>query len=395
MSNVGRKMPVIEKIKQYQNELVAIRHDLHAHPEIGFEEVRTSNIVANLLEGWGITVHRGLGGTGVVGELKGKHDGNRRIGLRADMDALPIQEETGLPYSSTVPGKMHACGHDGHTTILLGAARYLAETRDFAGTAVFVFQPAEEGLGGARAMLKDGLFKKFPCDEIYGLHNAPNRKPGRVSVFPGAAMAGADFFDFRIKGRGSHGARPNESRDPIIVATAIVQALQTVVSRNNHPRTPLVVSVTQIHAGAAYNVIPAEATLSGTVRAFSDDARALVRKRMKEIAAGMAATYGVEVTFDARDIFTVLENHPEQTEAYADVAREIVGEENLSTAIEPVMGSEDFADMLRATPGAYCWVGHSCDKPVHNPEYTFDDAIIPIGASLMARIIEKRLNPSR
>jgi hippurate hydrolase len=311
------------------------------------------------------------------------------------MDALPIQEETGLPYSSTVPGKMHACGHDGHTTILLGAARYLAETRDFAGTAVFVFQPAEEGLGGARAMLKDGLFKKFPCDEIYGLHNAPNRKPGRVSVFPGAAMAGADFFDFRIKGRGSHGARPNESRDPIIVATAIVQALQTVVSRNNHPRTPLVVSVTQIHAGAAYNVIPAEATLSGTVRAFSDDARALVRNRMKEIAAGMAATYGVEVTFDARDIFTVLENHPEQTEAYADVAREIVGEENLSTAIEPVMGSEDFADMLRATPGAYCWVGHSCDKPVHNPEYTFDDAIIPIGASLMARIIEKRLSPSR
>ena len=209
------------KIKQYQNELVAIRHDLHAHPEIGFEEVRTSGIVANLLEGWGITVHRGIGGTGVVGELKGKHDGNRRIGLRADMDALPIQEETGLPYASTVPGKMHACGHDGHTTILLGAARYLAETRDFAGTAVFVFQPAEEGLGGARAMLKDGLFQKFPCDEIYGLHNAPNKKPGRVSVFPGAAMAGADFFDFRIKGRGSHGARPNEARDPIIVATAI------------------------------------------------------------------------------------------------------------------------------------------------------------------------------
>ena len=388
-------MPVIERIAQYQDDLVAIRHDLHAHPEIGFEEVRTSGIVANLLESWGITVHRGLGGTGVVGELRGKHDSNRRIGLRADMDALPIQEETGLPYASTIPGKMHACGHDGHTTILLGAARYLAETRDFAGTAVFVFQPAEEGLGGARAMLKDGLFQKFPCDEIYGLHNAPGRKAGRVAVFPGAAMAGADFFDFRIKGRGSHGARPNEARDPIIAAVALTQALQTIVSRNNHPRTPLVVSVTQIHSGSAYNVIPAEATVSGTVRAFSDDARALVRRRMQEMAAGIAATHEVEIEFSSRDIFTVLENHPEQTEAYADVAREIVGEENLSTRVEPVMGSEDFADMLRATPGAYCWVGHACDKPVHNPEFVFDDAIIPIGASLMARIVERRLSPAR
>jgi amidohydrolase len=387
-------MPVIESIAGYADDLVAIRRDLHAHPEIGFEEHRTSARIAELLAGWGVEVTRGVGGTGVVGVLEGKRAG-RSIGLRADMDALPMDELTNLPYRSTSPGVFHGCGHDGHVTMLLGAARYLAERRDFAGRVVFIFQPAEEGLGGARAMLKDGLFQKFPCDEIYGLHNAPNRKPGRVSVFPGVAMAGADFFDFRIKGRGSHGARPNESRDPIIVATAITQALQTIVSRNNHPRTALVVSVTQIHSGSAYNVIPAEATLSGTVRAFSDDARALARKRMKEIAAGMAATYGVEVEFDARDIFTVLENHPEQTEAYADVAREIVGEENLSTAVEPVMGSEDFADMLRATPGAYCWVGHSCDKPVHNPQYTFDDAIIPVGASLMARIIEKRLSPHR
>jgi hippurate hydrolase len=244
-------------------------------------------------------------------------------------------------------------------------------------------------------MLKDGLFQKFPCDEIYGLHNAPGRKAGRVAVFPGAAMAGADFFDFRIRGRGSHGARPNEARDPIIAAVALTQALQTIVSRNNHPRTPLVVSVTQIHSGAAYNVIPAEATVSGTVRAFSDDARALVRRRMQEMAAGIAATHEVEIEFSSRDIFTVLENHPEQTDAYADVAREIVGEENLSTRVEPVMGSEDFADMLRATPGAYCWVGHACDKPVHNPEFVFDDAIIPIGASLMARIVERRLSPAR
>lgn len=387
-------MPVIDHIKRYQGDLVAIRHDLHAHPELGFEEVRTSGIVADLLESWGITVTRGVGVTGVIGELKGKHDGNRRIGLRADMDALPIQEATGLPYASIVPGKMHACGHDGHTTMLLGAARYLAETRNFAGTAVFVFQPAEEGLGGARAMLKDNLFTRFPCDEIYGLHNSPNRRPGRVSVFPGAAMAGADFFDFVIKGKGSHGARPQESRDPVMAAVAIAQAVQTIVSRNNNPRTPLVVSVTQIHAGSAYNVVPGDATVSGTVRAFSDEARAMVRRRMKDIAAGVAATFDVEVKLDTRDIFTVLENHPDQTAFYADVAREIVGEENVSTAHEPAMGSEDFADMLRAIPGAYCWVGHSGDKPLHNPEYTFDDTIIPIGASLMAGIIERRLSPA-
>ncbi len=388
-------MPVIEKIKQYQNELVAIRHDLHAHPEIGFEEVRTSGIVANLLEGWGITVHRGLGGTGVVGELKGKHDGNRRIGLRADMDALPIQEETGLPYASTVPGKMHACGHDGHTTILLGRralSRRDARFRGHGGVRV----PA--GGGGARRRAGDAEGRPVPeislRRDLWPAQRAEQEAGARVGV-SGCGDGRRRFLRFPHQRRGSHGARPNEARDPIIVATAITQALQTIVSRNNHPRTPLVVSVTQIHAGSAYNVIPAEATISGTVRAFSDSARELVRKRMKEIAAGMAATYGVEVEFDARDIFTVLENHPEQTEAYADVAREIVGEENLSTAVEPVMGSEDFADMLRATPGAYCWVGHACDKPVHNPEYTFDDAIIPVGASLMARIVEKRLSPKR
>jgi len=384
-------MALIERIKGYQDELVAIRHDLHEHPEIGFEEHRTSDIVAKLLDSWGIDVHRGLGGTGVVGELKGKHNGNKRIGLRADMDALPILEQTGLPYASKHPGKMHACGHDGHTTILLGAARYLAETRNFAGTAVFVFQPAEEGLGGARAMLKDGLFEKFPCDEIYGLHNAPNRMPGRVSVFPGAAMAGADFFDIVVKGSGSHGARPQESRDPIMAATAIAQALQTIVSRNVHPQQAAVVSVTQIHAGAAYNVIPAEAKLSGTIRAFSDSVRALAKKRMTEIATGIASAFDVQVAVDLRDVFTVLENHPEQTDAYAEAAREIAGADNVSTKPEPVMGSEDFADMLRAIPGAYCWIGHSGEKPVHNPEYTFDDAMIPLGASVMARIVEKRL----
>jgi hippurate hydrolase len=223
------------------------------------------------------------------------------------------------------------------------------------------------------------------------MHNAPNRMPGRVSVFPGVAMAGADFFDITIKGHGSHGARPHESRDPIIVVTAITQALQTIVSRNVHPQQAAVVSVTQIHAGAAYNVIPAEAVISGTVRAFSDNVRVQVKKRMTELANGIAAAFDVEVKVDIRDVFTVLENHPEQTDAYADVAREIAGADNVSTKPEPVMGSEDFADMLRAVPGAYCWIGHSGEKPVHNPEYTFDDAMIPLGASVMARIVEKRL----
>jgi amidohydrolase len=387
-------MPVIDRIKDFQNDLVAIRRDIHAHPEIGFEETRTSAIVADLLETWGITVHRGVGGTGVVGELRGNHNSNKRIGLRADMDALPILETTGLPYASTVPGKMHACGHDGHTTMLLGAARYLAETRNFAGTAVFVFQPAEEGLGGARAMIKDNLFTRFPCDEIYGLHNSPNGKPGRIAVFPGAAMAGADFFDFTIKGRGSHGARPEDSRDPIVAGIALTQALQTIVSRNVHPRQPLVISVTQFHAGAAYNVIPAEAKLSGTVRAFSDSVIALARRRMKEVADGIAATYDVEVEFDYRDTFSVLENHPEQTDVYAEAARDVVGADNVSTAREPVMGSEDFADMLRAVPGAYGWLGHAGTTPVHNPAYVFDDDMIPVGASLMARIIERRMAPN-
>src|SRR6476646_4978298 len=236
-------MPTIDRIQGYADELTAIRRDLHAHPEIGFEEVRTSGIVAEKLAQWGVEVHRGLGGTGVVGVLKGKGQGTRRVGLRADMDALPMDENTNLKWRSTIPGRFHGCGHDGHTPILLGTARYLAETRNFDGTVHFIFQPAEEGLGGARAMIKDGLFEKFPCDEIYGMHNAPNRMPGRVSVVPGASKTEADFFDITVKGRGSHGARPQESRDPIMAITAIAQAMQTIVSRNVHPQQAAVVSV--------------------------------------------------------------------------------------------------------------------------------------------------------
>jgi amidohydrolase len=261
-------MPNIPHIENYASELTAIRRDLHAHPEIGFEEKRTSAIVAEKLASWGIAVHRGLGGTGVVGVLQGKGGGNRAIGLRADMDALPMEEETNLPWRSTVPNRFHGCGHDGHTTMLLGAARYLAETRNFDGTVCFIFQPAEEGLGGARAMLADGLFRQFPCDEIYALHNAPDLDPGQVAVLPGPAMAGADFFDIAVKGYGSHGAMPNYSRDPIVAASALVGALQTIVSRNVVPLEAAVVSITQFHGGSAHNVIPGEVRLAGTARAF-------------------------------------------------------------------------------------------------------------------------------
>jgi amidohydrolase len=384
-------MPTIDLIESFADELTSIRRDIHAHPEIGFEEKRTSDLVAEKLKAWGIEVHRGIGGTGVVGVVKGRKNNGRRIGLRADMDALPMQENTNLPWRSTVPGRFHGCGHDGHTTILLGAARYLAQTRNFDGQAILIFQPAEEGLGGARAMLKDGLFQKFPCDEVYGLHNAPDLEPGKVTILPGPAMAGADFFDITVKGYGSHGAMPNFSKDPIIAAMTLGQALQTIVSRNADPLEAAVVSITQFHSGSAYNVIPDEARLAGTMRTFSDKVRALTRERMRAIAAGVAATFGVEIEVDIRDIFTVLENHEEQSRAVAEVASEIVGVENVSMTPQPKMGSEDFADMLRAVPGAYFWLGHEGSVPVHNPGFILDDAILPVGASLFARIIETRL----
>ena len=383
-------MPALPEIDAFKDDLVAIRRDIHAHPEIGFEEVRTSGIVAEKLASWGIEVHRGIGGTGVVGILEGKGGPGRRIGLRADMDALPMDETTNLPWRSTIPGRMHACGHDGHTTMLLGAARYLAENRGFAGTAVFVFQPAEEGLGGARAMLADNLFERFPCDEIYGIHNAPNLDPGQIAVFPGAAMAGADFFDIKITGKGSHGAMPHVGRDPVIVAISLAAALQTIVSRNADPREAAVLSITQIHAGSAYNVIPEEAALAGTVRTFSPEIAKLIRERMREICAGMALSFGVQIDVDIRGIFDVLVNHPEQAVATAAVAAEIVGAGNVLTEPKPVMGSEDFADMLRVVPGAYAWVGHAGSVPVHNPAFVLDDGILPIGASLLARLVETR-----
>ena len=382
-------MPVIEKIARYSDELVAIRRDLHEHPELGMQEVRTSGIVADLLREWDIETHTGIGNTGVVGVLNGRSPG-RTIGLRADMDALPIDEKTNLAFASKTPGVMHACGHDAHTTMLLGAARYLAQSRDFNGTAVFIFQPAEEGLGGARAMLADGLFERFPCDEIYGMHNNPNGAPGRVGVKPGVAMAGADFFDIHIRASGSHAAMPHQSVDPIVIGSSLVAQLQTIVSRNVPPTEPLVLSVTQIHAGSAYNVIPSDCTLSGTMRYFDPKVADMVRKRIGALCDGVAESYGIEVEIDSRNIFDVLVNNEDLSQIMLDVAADVVGKDNVAVTSNVVTGSEDFADMLRVIPGAYCTVGHGGTLPLHNDGFVLDESILPIGASIYAKLIEQR-----
>ncbi len=381
-------MPTLDRIAAFAPDLTAIRRDIHEHPELGFQEVRTSGIVAGFLESWGIEVTRGIGKTGVVGVLKGNRAG-KTIGLRADMDALPIDELTNLPYASKNPGVMHACGHDAHTAMLLGAARYLSETRDFAGTAVFIFQPAEEGLGGARAMIADGLFDRFPCDELYGLHNSPYHDLGVIGVKPGAAMAGADFFDIDIKGRGSHGAMPQVSRDPVIIGAGLVKEIQGIVARNMDPTKAAVVSITQFHAGAAYNVIPETARLSGTVRYFDIEDEKMIADRMRKICAGFAVAYEVEIEVSIRNVFDVLMNDDARSADLIAAAREVVGDRaGFKDGLQ--MGSEDMADMLRIVPGAYCTLGHGGDVPLHNPAFVFDDAALPIGSSLLARLVETR-----
>lgn len=385
-------MAVLPIISKSTDELTAIFKDLHAHPEIGFTEIRTAGVVAEKLNAYGVDeVHTGIGGTGVVGLIKGKHAGTRRIGLRADMDALPITEETNLAYASQNPGVMHACGHDSHTTMLLGAAKHLAQTREFAGTAVLIFQPAEEGLGGARAMIKDKLFERFPVDEIYGMHNWPSGEPGTFGICKGTAMAGASFFDITIQGKGSHAAMPQQSRDPLVVASALVASLQTILSRNVAPLDACVLSVTQIHSGSAYNVVPDTASLAGTIRYFKDEVCALVERRMRELCDGFALAYGVQINIDLRNVFDVLNNDDALCDAYMDAAAEIVGTDNVSDDFQPATGSEDFADMLKVIPGAYCRVGHSGTTGLHNPSFFLDPEILPVGASIMARIAEKRL----
>jgi hippurate hydrolase len=386
-------MKPLDRIKTYHADLTARRQDFHANPELGFEEHRTSGIVAAELEKLGIEVHRGVGRTGVVGVLR-EGNGPVSIGLRADMDALPILEANELPYKSGKAGVMHACGHDGHTTMLLGAARYLAETRNFNGTVNFIFQPAEEGLGGAEAMLKDELFARFPCDTVFGMHNHPGMKVGTFAIRPGTMMAAGAFFDIHVEGRGSHGARPETSVDSVLVASHIVVALQAIVSRNVPALDSAVVSATTINSGDAYNVIPQTAEIRGTVRTFRNETMTLVEENMKRIAQGIAAAFGATARVDFRRLFAPLVNDAEATAEFADVAATIVGEENVDRERSLIMASEDFSFMLEQRPGAYINIGNgdtvgSC--PVHNPNYNFNDEILPLGAAALAGIVEKKL----
>ncbi|WP_405406086.1 M20 aminoacylase family protein [Paracoccus sp. Ld10] len=385
-------MPNLPEIDAAVPDMTAIFRDLHAHPEIGMEEVRTSAVVAAKLREWGVDeVHEGIGQTGVVGIVRGRGQGNRRIGLRADMDALPIHEATGLAHASTQPGKMHACGHDGHTTMLLGAAQYLARTRNFDGTAVLIFQPAEEGLGGARAMIADGLFQRFPVDEVYGMHNQPTGQSGKATLCKGPAMAGASFFDITVTGKGSHAAMPQQSRDALVAASGLVGQFQTILGRNVAPLDQAVLSVTQIHAGSAYNVVPETATLAGTIRFFRPEVRDLMQARMRAICNGAAQAFDLQITCDFREIFDVLVNDADLSDAWTQAAADVLGAENVRDDSAPFTGSEDFADMLQQVPGAYGNVGHTGTVPLHNPGFVLDEAILPVGASIYARLIERRL----
>jgi len=381
---------ILDRIRRYQSELGTIRHDIHAHPELGLEEHRTSDLVAQKLEEWGIEVHRNIGVTGVVGVLR-QGNGDVSIGLRADMDALPILEASDLPYASKNPGRMHACGHDGHTTMLLGAAKYLAETRNFNGTVNFIFQPAEEGVGGALAMLKDGLFERFPCNYVYGMHNRPGLPVGRFITGPSARSAGGSFFDVHITGKGAHGAHPQQSIDPVVVACHIGTALQSIVSRNVSAQDTAVLSITRIQAGDAYNVIPQTAVLAGTVRTLKRETMSLIERNMTRLATSIAAGFGAEATVDFRIIFAPMVNHSEEALAFGDAAVELVGEDNVRRDGPAGMGSEDFSFMLEQVPGAHINLGNGDSAALHNHFYDFNDEAIPYGVALWARITEKKL----
>ena len=369
----------------YLGDITAIRRDIHAHPELAFEESRTADIVASALESYGVEVHRGLAGTGVVGVIKGKlGNSGRMIGLRADMDALPMPEMNEFPHRSRHQGKMHACGHDGHTAMLLGAARYLSENRNFDGTAVLIFQPAEEGEGGARVMIEQGLFQQFPVDAVFGLHNWPGLPVGQMAIMPGPVMAGTCGLEILIRGHGCHAAMPHQGVDTILVGTEIIQALQTVVSRNLHPCDAGVVSVTQFHAGDAWNVIPEDAVLRGTIRTFKPVVQTLVEKRIREICSGIAATFGahVDVRFEQRYPPTV--NSVAEAKFCQEVATSLIGKTQVITDELPSMGAEDFAYMLLEKPGCYVWLGNGPGEggcTLHNPHYDFNDDITALGVS--------------
>lgn len=388
-------MPVINRIAAEAEELTEWRRDLHAHPELGFEEVRTSDIVAEKLASWGIAVTRGIATTGLVGTLKVGTSG-RAIGIRADMDALPMTELNGFGHASQNPGRMHACGHDGHTTMLLGAAKYLAETKNFDGTVHFIFQPAEEGGGGGRVMVEEGLFDRFPCDMVFGLHNDTSLPVGTMTAVAGSVSAASDRFWIMISGKGGHAARPHRSIDPVVIGSHIVLALQSIVARRTDPLDSAVISITQFHSGSAGNVIPDEAVLNGTVRTLLAHVQDEVEPLMRQIVEATAAAHGAIAVLDYQRGYPPVVNAEAATERAALAAAKIVGAAHVIRERPPGMGGEDFSYMAQKVPGCFVRVGQAeagrDNVPVHNAKYDFNDAILPLGASLWSTLVEQELN---
>ncbi len=383
-------MPIVNRVADLAGEIAEWRHHIHAHPELLFDVHRTAATVADMLTTFGCDeVVTGIGRTGVVGVIRGKRGpGSKVIGMRADMDALPIMEATGLPYASTIPGKMHACGHDGHTAMLLGAAKYLAETRNFAGTAVVVFQPAEEGGGGGKEMVEDGLMERFGVQEVYGMHNYPGLPLGRFGIRTGPTMAAADTVTIDIEGVGGHAARPQLSVDTVLVGAQIVNQIQSIVARNVDPIESAVVSICVFQAGTTDNVIPQTAQLRGTARSLTPAVRDLLERRLHEVVEGTAKLYGAKAKLTYRRGYPVLMNHEKETGFAASVAGEVVGAERIDTDFAPVMGAEDFSYMLEARPGAFIFVGNGDSAGLHHPAYNFNDDVIPIGTSYWVRLVE-------
>ncbi|RMX08360.1 amidohydrolase [Corticibacter populi] len=395
-------MKLVEPIVARHAELTEIRRDIHAHPELAFEESRTGDLVAGLLQQWGIEVHRGLARTGVVGVIHGRHGpGGRMVGLRADMDALPMSEHNQFAHASRHPGRMHACGHDGHTTMLLGAAQFLAAHRDFDGSVVLIFQPAEEFGGGAQVMLQEGLLEQFPVEAVFGMHNMPGIAAGSFALSPGPVLASNSEFKLRIQGKGGHAAMPHLAIDPIAVATQLIQAFQTIISRNKAPLEAAVISVTTLHAGDTFNVIPDHCELGGTVRAYTRETLDLIETRMGELAEGTAKAYGARCEFHFNRIYPSTVNHAAETVFAREVLQELVGPEQL-IAQAPIMAAEDFSFMLEKIPGCYAFIGNGDgthrlpghgEGPclVHNASYDFNDAVLPLGASYLVRLAERWL----
>jgi len=387
-------MPIVNRVADFHGDITAWRHDIHAHPELLYDVNRTAGIVADKLRSFGCDeVVTGIGRTGVVGVIRGNRagEGGRVIGLRADMDALPIQEANDIPYKSTVPGKMHACGHDGHTAMLLGAARYLAETRNFNGTAVVIFQPAEEGGAGGKAMVQDGLMERFRVEEVYGMHNYPGLPVGEFALRAGPLMAAADRITIDIEGRGGHAARPHVSIDTVLVGAQIINAIQSIVSRNVDPLEAAVVSICVFQAGTTDNVIPQTAQLRGTARSLTPKVRDLLEGRLQQVVTGTAQLYGATAKLTYRRDYPITRNHDRQAAFAASVATQVAGRERVDDQVAPVMGAEDFSFMLEARPGAFIFVGNGASAGLHHPAYDFNDETIPFGTSYWVKLVESAM----